>query len=65
MQGKSFQQCYGGAFLAGWDRVATVRKPTIAAVNGYAVSVPVSLRALRRVPHARTNPAVWPVGRRV
>lgn len=37
MQGKSFQQCYGGAFLAGWDRVATVRKPTIAAVNGYAL----------------------------
>uniref|UniRef100_A0A8B9SJK7 Enoyl-CoA hydratase, mitochondrial n=1 Tax=Anas platyrhynchos TaxID=8839 RepID=A0A8B9SJK7_ANAPL len=28
-------------------------KPTIAAVNGYAVSVPVSLRALCRVPHAR------------
>ncbi|XP_050567866.1 enoyl-CoA hydratase, mitochondrial isoform X2 [Cygnus atratus] len=37
MQGKNFQQCYGGAFLAGWDRVATVRKPTIAAVNGYAL----------------------------
>ncbi|NXK56612.1 ECHM protein, partial [Chauna torquata] len=38
MQDKSFQQCYGGGgFLADWDRVATVRKPTIAAVNGFAL----------------------------
>ncbi|NWH67755.1 ECHM protein, partial [Geococcyx californianus] len=37
MQNKTFQECYSGAFLAGWDKVATVRKPVIAAVNGYAL----------------------------
>ncbi|XP_025945058.1 enoyl-CoA hydratase, mitochondrial [Apteryx rowi] len=37
MQNKTFQQCYGGGFLADWDRVSTVRKPVIAAVNGYAL----------------------------
>ncbi|NXT27842.1 ECHM protein, partial [Syrrhaptes paradoxus] len=37
MQNKNFQECYGGAFLAGWDKVSTVRKPIIAAVNGYAL----------------------------
>ncbi|NXQ90260.1 ECHM protein, partial [Nyctibius grandis] len=37
MQNKTFQECYRGGFLAGWDKVSTVRKPTIAAVNGYAV----------------------------
>ncbi|NWH80994.1 ECHM protein, partial [Piaya cayana] len=37
MQDKTFQECYGGAFLSSWDRVATVRKPIIAAVNGYAL----------------------------
>uniref|UniRef100_A0A8V0ZRC1 Enoyl-CoA hydratase, mitochondrial n=1 Tax=Gallus gallus TaxID=9031 RepID=A0A8V0ZRC1_CHICK len=36
-QNKTFQECYAGGFLAGWDRVATVRKPTIAAVNGFAL----------------------------
>lgn len=42
MQNKTFQQCYSSGFLAGWDKVSTVRKPIIAAVNGYAVScVPV------------------------
>jgi len=40
MQNKTFQECYSGAFLAGWDKVSTVRKPIIAAVNGYAVSPP-------------------------
>lgn len=40
MQNKTFQECYAGGFLAGWDRVATVRKPTIAAVNGFAVGAP-------------------------
>ncbi|NXU59878.1 ECHM protein, partial [Turnix velox] len=33
MQNKNFQECYSGGFLAGWDKVATVRKPIIAAVN--------------------------------
>lgn len=40
MQNKTFQECYSGGFLAGWDKVSTVRKPIIAAVNGYAVSAP-------------------------
>lgn len=38
MQNKTFQECYSSGFLAGWDKVSTVRKPIIAAVNGYAVS---------------------------
>ncbi|NXF44160.1 ECHM protein, partial [Oceanites oceanicus] len=37
MQNKTFQECYGGGFLGGWDKVSTVRKPVIAAVNGYAL----------------------------
>ncbi|XP_039559657.1 enoyl-CoA hydratase, mitochondrial [Passer montanus] len=37
MQNKSFQECYSGGFLAGWDKVSVVRKPIIAAVNGYAL----------------------------
>lgn len=39
MQNRTFQECYGGNFLAHWNRVSTVRKPVIAAVNGFAVSV--------------------------
>ncbi|XP_053167631.1 enoyl-CoA hydratase, mitochondrial isoform X1 [Hemicordylus capensis] len=37
MQDKTFQECYGGNFLAHWNRVSTIRKPVIAAVNGYAL----------------------------
>uniref|UniRef100_A0A8D0DG46 Enoyl-CoA hydratase, mitochondrial n=1 Tax=Salvator merianae TaxID=96440 RepID=A0A8D0DG46_SALMN len=37
MQHRTFQECYGGNFLAHWNRVSTVRKPVIAAVNGYAL----------------------------
>ncbi|XP_036242115.1 enoyl-CoA hydratase, mitochondrial [Molothrus aeneus] len=37
MQKKTFQECYSGGFLAGWNKVAMVRKPIIAAVNGYAL----------------------------
>ncbi|NXR23262.1 ECHM protein, partial [Cinclus mexicanus] len=37
MQNKTFQECYSGGFLAGWDKVSIVRKPIIAAVNGYAL----------------------------
>ncbi|NXN76708.1 ECHM protein, partial [Himantopus himantopus] len=37
MQNKTFQECYSGGFLTGWDKVSTVRKPIIAAVNGYAL----------------------------
>ncbi|KAM4599833.1 enoyl-CoA hydratase, mitochondrial isoform 1-T1 [Fundulus diaphanus] len=36
MQNRTFQECYGGNFLAHWNRVSTVRKPVIAAVNGFA-----------------------------
>ncbi|KAJ7316288.1 hypothetical protein JRQ81_002450 [Phrynocephalus forsythii] len=37
MRARTFQQCYQGNFLASWDRVARVRKPVIAAVNGFAL----------------------------
>ncbi|KAJ7426900.1 Mitochondrial ribosome-associated GTPase 1 [Willisornis vidua] len=37
MQNKTFQECYNGGFLGGWDKVSVVRKPIIAAVNGYAL----------------------------
>lgn len=37
MENRTFQECYGGNFLSHWDRVARVRKPVIAAVNGYAL----------------------------
>ncbi|KAF7710343.1 enoyl-CoA hydratase, mitochondrial [Silurus meridionalis] len=37
MQNKTFQECILGNFLAHWNKVATVRKPVIAAVNGFAL----------------------------
>lgn len=37
MQNRTFQECYGGNFLSHWNRVSTVKKPVIAAVNGYAL----------------------------
>ncbi|XP_033921425.1 enoyl-CoA hydratase, mitochondrial [Melopsittacus undulatus] len=37
MQNKTFQECYSGSFLVSWDKVSTIRKPIIAAVNGYAL----------------------------
>uniref|UniRef100_A0A7N6A0Y7 Enoyl-CoA hydratase, mitochondrial n=1 Tax=Anabas testudineus TaxID=64144 RepID=A0A7N6A0Y7_ANATE len=37
MQNRTFQECYSGNFLAHWDRVSTVKKPVIAAVNGFAL----------------------------
>ncbi|KAJ8332629.1 hypothetical protein SKAU_G00424180 [Synaphobranchus kaupii] len=39
MQNRTFQECYGGNFLAHWNRISTVKKPVIAAVNGFAVGV--------------------------
>ena len=39
MQNRTFQECYGGNFLAHWNRVSTSKKPVIAAVNGFAVSL--------------------------
>ena len=37
MAGKSFADAYGEDFLSRWDRVATMRKPVIAAVAGFAL----------------------------
>ncbi|XP_039208877.1 enoyl-CoA hydratase, mitochondrial [Crotalus tigris] len=37
MQHRTFQECYGSNFLAHWNRLASIRKPVIAAVNGYAL----------------------------
>ncbi|XP_063290630.1 enoyl-CoA hydratase, mitochondrial [Pelobates fuscus] len=37
MQNRTFQDCYGGSFLAHWNRVSSARKPVIAAVNGFAL----------------------------
>ncbi|KAM9197327.1 enoyl-CoA hydratase, mitochondrial isoform 2-T3 [Dugong dugon] len=37
MQNQTFQNCYSSRFLSHWDRVAHVKKPVIAAVNGYAL----------------------------
>ncbi|XP_053306611.1 enoyl-CoA hydratase, mitochondrial [Spea bombifrons] len=37
MQNRTFQECYGGGFLSHWNRVSSVKKPVIAAVNGYAL----------------------------
>jgi len=37
MQDKTFPDCFAGNFLTSWDRLAKTTKPTIAAVNGYAL----------------------------
>ena len=37
MKDKTFQDCYFGTFLSKWDAISKCRKPTIAAVNGYAL----------------------------
>ncbi|GFS71633.1 enoyl-CoA hydratase, mitochondrial [Nephila pilipes] len=37
MQDKAFGECFGSNFLAQWDHIARTTKPTIAAVNGYAL----------------------------
>ncbi|NXA42397.1 ECHM protein, partial [Eudromia elegans] len=58
MQHNTFQQCYSAGFLDEWDRVSKVRKPVIAAVNGYAVSphAPSDGARLRSAaPHARVS----------
>lgn len=56
MQNKTFQECYSSSFLAGWDKVSTVRKPIIAAVNGYAVSPFPPPRHLSPAPHTPARP---------
>ncbi|KAK2852537.1 hypothetical protein Q7C36_007738 [Tachysurus vachellii] len=37
MQNRTFQECFGGNFLAHWNKVSLVKKPVIAAVNGFAL----------------------------
>ncbi|XP_055931740.1 enoyl-CoA hydratase, mitochondrial-like [Argiope bruennichi] len=37
MQNKEFADCFRSKFLSSWDRLARTSKPTIAAVNGYAL----------------------------
>nr|XP_060621024.1 enoyl-CoA hydratase, mitochondrial [Anolis sagrei ordinatus] len=37
MRGRRFPECYREDFLAGWDRLARLRKPVVAAVNGVAL----------------------------
>ncbi|MGI9411436.1 MAG: enoyl-CoA hydratase [Hyphomicrobiaceae bacterium] len=37
MQSKSYMDAYMGDFIGRWDRLATVRKPVIAAVAGFAL----------------------------
>ncbi|XP_036295153.1 enoyl-CoA hydratase, mitochondrial isoform X2 [Pipistrellus kuhlii] len=37
MQNQRFQDCYSTGFLSHWDHLSRVKKPVIAAVNGYAL----------------------------
>lgn len=37
MQNKEFSAVYNGNFLSHWDQITYLRKPIIAAVNGYAL----------------------------
>ncbi|XP_058400334.1 enoyl-CoA hydratase, mitochondrial isoform X2 [Diceros bicornis minor] len=37
MQNQTFQDCYSRKFLSHWDQLTQVKKPVIAAVNGYAL----------------------------
>ena len=39
MEKKEFSDVYSSNFLNNWTRLADTRKPVIAAVNGFAVSV--------------------------
>lgn len=39
MKDNTYSKCITSNFLENWNRVSTTRKPVIAAVNGYAVSI--------------------------
>lgn len=39
MKDNTYSKCITSNFLNNWSRVATTKKPVIAAVNGYAVSI--------------------------
>lgn len=43
MQNRTFQDCYSGKFLSHWDHITRIKKPVIAAVNGYALGGAVNL----------------------
>ena len=40
MKDNTYADCVNRNFLSNWNAVAELRKPIIAAVNGYAVSLP-------------------------
>lgn len=37
MQSKSYMDCFKSDFISSWDRIARCRKPTLAAVSGFAL----------------------------
>ena len=37
MQPKTFKDCYYSNFPSSWDKISTMKKPVIAAVNGFAL----------------------------
>lgn len=37
MQNKQYVDCFGSNFLEHWNGVTKIKKPVIAAVNGYAL----------------------------
>lgn len=37
MQPRTFKDCYNSNFPSSWDKITTMRKPVIAAVNGFAL----------------------------
>jgi enoyl-CoA hydratase len=39
MRNKEFAEAYKGNFLGHWTKISQIRKPIIAAVSGYAVSL--------------------------
>lgn len=46
MKDRNFAGVFNGNFLNNWDKVANCKKPVIAAVNGYAVSINLTLFSL-------------------